>query len=180
MRPSKTASTSFPRTARLALFGLLALVAACEMGEGAEEAEEARAAVQAVAQAAEGPHQRIQPENYRPTPSPLSPGVLVGNTLYLSGSTGGDPETGQLVTGGFEPEFRQVMSNLTRVLEAADMDLGNVVQVTTYMADMADYARYNEMYREYFTVEPLPARATVAVKELARGARVEVMMIAVR
>jgi enamine deaminase RidA (YjgF/YER057c/UK114 family) len=44
----------------------------------------------------------IQPEGYRPTPSPLSPGILVGNTLYLSGSTGGDPETGQLVPGGFE------------------------------------------------------------------------------
>jgi reactive intermediate/imine deaminase len=122
----------------------------------------------------------IQPEGYRPTPSPLSPGILVGNTLYLSGSTGGDPETGQLVAGGFEPEMRQVMANMSTVLAAADMDLTNVVQVTTYLADMADYARYNEIYREYFTVEPLPVRATVAVKELARGARVEMMMTAVR
>jgi reactive intermediate/imine deaminase len=122
----------------------------------------------------------IQPEGYRPTPSPLSPGILVGNTLYLSGSTGGDPETGQLVAGGFEPEMRQVMANMSTVLAAADMDLANVVQVTTYLADMADYARYNEIYREYFTVEPLPVRATVAVRELARGARVEMMMVAVR
>ncbi len=122
----------------------------------------------------------IQPEGYRPTPSPLSPGILVGNTLYLSGSTGGDPETGQLVAGGFEPEMRQVMANMSTVLAAADMDLSNVVQVITYLAEMADYTRYNEVYREYFNVEPLPVRATVAVKELARGARVEMMMVAVR
>ncbi|MFH1762836.1 MAG: Rid family hydrolase [Gemmatimonadota bacterium] len=122
----------------------------------------------------------IQPEGYRPTPSPLSPGILVGNTLYLSGSTGGDPLTGQLVPGGFEPEMRQVMANMTTVLAAAEMDLSNVVQVTTYLADMVDYARYNAIYREYFTVEPLPVRATVAVKELARGAVVEMMMVAVR
>ena len=131
-------------------------------------------------QSAPPAHVLVQPDNFRPTPSPLSPGVLVGNTLYLSGSTGGDPDTGQLVEGGFEPEFRQVLSNLTRVLEAADMDPGHVVQVTTYLADMADYARCNEIYREFFTDEPLPARATVEVSELARGARVEVMMIAAR
>lgn len=122
----------------------------------------------------------IRPANYRPTPSPLSPGILVGNTLYLSGSTGGDPATGQLVPGGFEPEMRQVMRNMETVLAAAEMDLTNVVQVTTYLADMSDYGRYNEIYREYFTVEPLPTRATVAVKELARGAVVEMMMVAVR
>jgi 2-iminobutanoate/2-iminopropanoate deaminase len=104
----------------------------------------------------------------------------VGNTLYLSGSTGGDPDTGQLVPGGFEPEMRQVLANMSTVLAAAEMDLSNVVRVTTYLADMADYARYNEIYREYFTVEPLPVRATVAVKELARGALVEMMMVAVK
>lgn len=124
--------------------------------------------------------QVIRPEGYRPTPSPLSPGILVGNTLYLSGSTGGDPETGQLVPGGFEAEMRQVMANMSTVLAAAGMDLSNVVQVTTYLADMEDYARYNEIYREYFNAEPLPTRATVAVKELARGAVVEMMMVAVR
>lgn len=131
--------------------------------------------------AASAPEKRvIRPANYRPTPSPLSPGILVGNTLYLSGSTGGDPATGELVSGGFEPEMRQVMRNMETVLAAADMDLTNVVQVTTYLADMSDYSRYNEIYREYFTVEPLPTRATVAVKELARGAVIEMMMVAVR
>jgi len=122
----------------------------------------------------------IQPPDYRPTPSPLSPAILVGNTLYMSGATGGDPKTGQLVSGGFEVEMRQIMANLQAVLKAADMDLGNVVAVTAYLADMSDYARFNEIYREYFKVEPLPTRSTVAVKELARGARIELTMTAVR
>lgn len=124
--------------------------------------------------------QLIQPDGYKPTPSPLSPAILVGNTLYMSGSTGGNPLTGQLVAGGFEPEMRQVMTNLQLVLKAAEMDLTNVVAVTAYLADMSDYVRFNEIYREYFTVQPLPTRATVAVKELARGARIELMMTAVR
>ena len=103
----------------------------------------------------------------------------MGNTLYLSGSTGGDPATAQLVPGGFEPEMRQVMANMMTVLEAADMDLSNVVRVTSYLTDMDDYALYNQIYREYFTQEPLPVRASVAVRELARGAVIEMIMIAV-
>jgi 2-iminobutanoate/2-iminopropanoate deaminase len=122
----------------------------------------------------------IQPPNYRPTPSPLTPGILVGDTLYLSGSTGGDPTTGQLVTGGFEPEMRQIMSNVRTVLEAAGMGLSDVVSVTAYLADIADFPRFNEIYREHFTFTPLPTRSTVAVTALARGARLELTMTAVR
>lgn len=156
---------------------VLALAMACEpSGPGPAER------VDSPPSAAPAPPAKvlIQPEGYRPTPSPLSPGILVGNNLYLSGSTGGDPATGRLVPGGFESEMRQVGAKLTTVLEVAGMDLSNVVQVTTYLADMADYARYNEIYREYFTAEPLPTRATVAARELARGARVEMMTVAVR
>src|SRR5215475_524146 len=95
------------------------------------------------------PHKRvIQPANYKPTASPLSPAILIGDTLYMSGATGGDPTTGQLVQGGFEPEMRQIMSNLQTVLKTADMDLTNVVAVTTYLRDMSDFARFNEIYRE--------------------------------
>ena len=132
-------------------------------------------------QAAGTPTKRvIQPPDYKPTPSPLSPAILVGNTLYLSGATGGDPKTGRLVSGGFDAEMRQIMSNLQAVLKAADMDLTDVVAVTAYLADMSDYNRFNEIYREYFKAEPLPTRSTVAVKELARGARIELTMTAVR
>jgi 2-iminobutanoate/2-iminopropanoate deaminase len=122
----------------------------------------------------------VSPANYRPTPSPISPAIFVGNTLYMSGSTGGDPLTAQLVPGGFEPEFRQVMANLQTVLRAARLQLSDVVSVTAYLADMGDYAKFNDLYREYFTVNPLPVRSTVAVKELARGARIEMSMIAAR
>ena len=132
--------------------------------------------------AAQPPRTRraIQPPNYRPTPSPLTPGILVGDTLYLSGSTGGDPASGALVAGGFEAEMRQIMSNVQTVLKEAGMTLADVVSVTAYLADMADFPRFNEIYREYFTSIPLPTRSTVAVKELARGARLELTMTAVR
>jgi reactive intermediate/imine deaminase len=137
-------------------------------------------AAQAATSAAPPTRRVIQPPGYKPTPSPLTPGIMVGDTLYLSGSTGGDPATGQLVTGGFEPEMRQIMSNMQAVLKEANMTLADVVSVTGYLADMADFARYNEIYREYFTTLPLPTRSTVAVRELARGARLELTMTAVR
>lgn len=123
--------------------------------------------------------QVIQPPGYKPTPSPLSPAILVGDTLYLSGSTGADPVSGQIVKGGFEAELRQIMSNVQTVLKTADMDLTNVVAVTAYISDMSDFARFNEIYREYFK-EPFPTRSTVAVKELARGAKIELTTTAVR
>lgn len=122
----------------------------------------------------------IQPANYKPTPSPLTPAILIGDTLYMSGSTGGDPVTGQLVKGGFEPELRQIMSNVQTVLKEAGLTLADVVSVTAYLADMADFPRFNDIYREYFTSTPLPTRSTVAVSGLARGARLELTMTAVR
>ena len=144
-------------------------------------APSAAQAAQAATSASPPPIRRvIQPPGYKPTPSPLTPGIMVGDTLYLSGSTGGDPATGQLVTGGFEPEMRQIMSNMQAVLKEAGLTLADVVSVTGYLADMADFARYNEIYREYFTTVPLPTRSTVAVRELARGARIELTMTAVR
>ena len=122
----------------------------------------------------------IQPASYKPTPSPLVPAIMVGDTLYLSGSTGGDPVSGQLVPGGLEPEMKQIMSNVQTVLTAADMSLADVVSVTVYLADMGDFARFNELYRSYFPSGAYPTRSTVAVKDLARGARLEITMTAVR
>jgi 2-iminobutanoate/2-iminopropanoate deaminase len=124
--------------------------------------------------------QLIKPPGFNATTAPLSPAILVGDTLYLSGSVGSDPATGQLVKGGFEPELRQVMSNVQVLLKAAGMDLSDVVSVTAYLGDMSDFARFNEIYREYFKTQPLPTRSTVAVKELARGSRIELTMTAVR
>jgi 2-iminobutanoate/2-iminopropanoate deaminase len=122
----------------------------------------------------------IQPANYKPSPAPLVPAILVGDTLYLSGSTGGDPASGQLVPGGLEPEFRQIVANLSTVLAAAGMTMADVVSVTAYLADMNDYAKFNELYRGVFPSGAYPTRSTVAVKDLARGARLELTMTAVR
>ena len=72
------------------------------------------------------PRRVIQPKGYKPTPSPLTPGIMIGDTLYLSGSTGGDPATSQLVSGGFEAEMRQIMSNMQTVLKEAGLTLADV------------------------------------------------------
>lgn len=137
----------------------------------------------AVGQQGRGPapaRRVIQPANYKPSPAPLVPAILVGDTLYMSGSTAGDPATGQLIPGGLEAEMKQIFSNLTTVLAAAGMTMGDVVSVTAYLADMNDYARFNELYRAYFPDASYPTRSTVAVKDLARGARIELTMTAVR
>ena len=122
----------------------------------------------------------IQPAGYKPSPAPLVPAILVGDTLYLSGSTGGDPATGLLVSGGLEGETKQIFSNIQTVLKAAGMTLNDVVATTVYLTEMSDYARFNELYRSYFDDGRFPTRSAVAVKELARGARVELTMTAVR
>lgn len=72
------------------------------------------------------------------------------------------------------------MANMRAVLAEAGMDLSDVVSVVAYLADMDDDGRFNELYREYFNTEPLPVRATVAVRELARHARLELQATAVR
>ncbi len=121
----------------------------------------------------------VQPKGSTALQLPFSPGVLVGDTLYLSGVIGSDAN-GQLVPGGFEPEMRQAFANAQAVLKATAMDFGDVVSVTVYLGDIKDFPQMNQIYKEYFKNEPLPARSTVAVKDLVRGARLEVTMTAVR
>jgi 2-iminobutanoate/2-iminopropanoate deaminase len=123
--------------------------------------------------------QVIRPEIFPETGLPYSPGILVGGTLYLSGQLGRDPETARLVPGGVEAETRQALENLGEVLHAAGMDYRDVVSVTAFLADFADFPKFNEVYREVFSEDP-PARATVQVAGLNLGARVEIQMIAAK
>lgn len=123
--------------------------------------------------------QVVRPERFPNTGLPYSPGILVGDTLYLSGQLGRDPATATLVPGGIEAETRQALTNLREVLRAAGMDYGDVVSVTAFIADFADFPKFNDVYREVFASDP-PARATVQVAGLNLGARVEIQMIAVR
>jgi 2-iminobutanoate/2-iminopropanoate deaminase len=130
-------------------------------------------------QQSEGARTVISPENYPYFGFPYSPGILVGNTLYIAGHLGRDPVTTELVEGGLEAETRQAMANIHEVLETAGMDFENVVSVTAYIVNIDDFPRFNAVYREYFADDP-PARATVQVAALNVGAQVELQMIAVK
>jgi len=121
----------------------------------------------------------IRPEKIPNTGLPYSPGILVGNTLYLSGNLGRDPVTANLVRGGIEAETRQSLANIREVLKAAGMDFKDVTSVTAYITSFDDFAKFNAVYREFFPTDP-PARATVQVAALNLGARVELQMIAAR
>ncbi|HLV68049.1 MAG TPA: Rid family detoxifying hydrolase [Polyangiaceae bacterium] len=114
-----------------------------------------------------------------PTPvASYSPAVRVGQLVFVSGQIPLDPATGQLVSGDIEAQTRRVLDNLGAVLEAAGLSYADVAKVTAYLADMQDFAAFDAVYRSYFPVDP-PARATVSVLGLPRGARLEVEAIAV-
>jgi 2-iminobutanoate/2-iminopropanoate deaminase len=112
---------------------------------------------------------------------PYSQGIEAGSgkLVFCSGQIGLDPATQSLVSGGIEPETRRVMENLKAVLEAAGLSLANVVKTTIYLADFNDYGKVNAIYGEYWKSGPAPARATVGVSALPRGAKVEIDAIAV-
>ncbi len=90
---------------------------------------------------------------------PFSPSVRVGDLIFVSGQASVDA-TGKIVPDTFEGEFRRSVENLRKVLETAGSDLKHVVQTRNYVRDAANVARYNELYREYFSV-PFPARTTI-------------------
>jgi 2-iminobutanoate/2-iminopropanoate deaminase len=123
--------------------------------------------------------QRIETPDAPAAIGPYSQGVRVGNTLYLAGQIALDPATGAMVEGGIEAETRQVMENLGAVLRAAGFTFDQVVQSQVFMVDLADFEAMNGIYASYFGDLP-PARATVGVASLPRGARVEILLTAVR
>jgi len=100
-----------------------------------------------------------------------SQAVRCGDTLYLSGQIGLDPATGQLVEG-VESQVNRVFGNLKAVAEAGGASLGDVVKLTVYLTDLANFARVNEAMTRYFS-QPYPARAVVGVASLPRGALIE-------
>ncbi len=102
--------------------------------------------------------------------------MRAGGFLFVSGQIPLTPE-GTLVEGDIRAQTERVMENLKAILEAAGSGLHRVVQTTCFLADMEDFPAFNEVYARYFS-PPYPARATVAVKALPRGARVEVACVA--
>ncbi|MCE1226755.1 MAG: RidA family protein [Geobacteraceae bacterium] len=108
---------------------------------------------------------------------PYSQAVVAGGLLFCSGQIPLDPVSGELVVGTVEQETERVMENLRGVLEAAGTNFDHLVKTTIYLTDMADFAAVNQVYGQYFSTIK-PARATVAVAALPRGARVEIEAVA--
>lgn len=120
--------------------------------------------------------QRVQTERAPAAIGPYSQAVRSGGMVFVSGQIPLTPE-GDLVDGGIEAQTEQVLRNLAMVLEAAGSGLEHVVQVSAFLADMSDFARFNEVYARHFR-EPYPARAVVEVARLPKDVRVEVACIA--
>lgn len=109
---------------------------------------------------------------------PYSPGILIGNTLYLAGTIGEDA-LNNIVPGGIEAETRQALANAGEVLNAAGMGFQDVTSVTVYITSFDDFGKFNEVYHQAFSIDP-PARTAVQVAALIGGAKVELQMIAVK
>ena len=120
----------------------------------------------------------ISTENAPGAIGPYSQAVKAGNFIFCSGQIPLDPKTGEFVSEEIAEQTRQVLKNLSAVLEAAETSLNNVVKTTVFLADMNDFSAMNEVYAEFFS-ENKPARATVQAARLPRDARVEIECIAV-
>lgn len=107
---------------------------------------------------------------------PYSQAISFGDLLFASGQIPLDPKSGEIVGGNIEEQATQVMKNISAILEANNIDFKNVIKTTCFLADMADFAKFNEVYAKYFISNP--ARSCVAVKELPKAVLCEVEVIA--
>jgi reactive intermediate/imine deaminase len=110
---------------------------------------------------------------------PYSQAVQVGNTIYTSGQIPLDPATGELIAGDIDAQARRVFDNLRAVIEAAGASFADVARVGIYLTDLSNFAAVNAVMAEYFQ-QPYPARSTIGVAALPRGAQVEVDLVLVR
>ncbi|MBK5260837.1 MAG: RidA family protein [Thermoanaerobaculia bacterium] len=108
---------------------------------------------------------------------PYSQAVKLGGMVYTSGQIALDPATGNLVDGDFSAQTRRVFENMKAVLNAAGSDFKKVVKATVYLTDLANFQTLNTIYAEYFG-DHKPARSTVGVSQLPKGAQVEIDLIA--
>ena len=109
---------------------------------------------------------------------PYSQAVLAGDFLYVSGQLPLDPVSGAMAGDPAAEQAEQSIRNLSAILEAAGMTLDDVVKTTVLLADIADFAAVNEVYAKHFTGAVLPARAAFAVRDLPKGAKVEIELVA--
>ena len=110
---------------------------------------------------------------------PYSQAIEANGFVYASGQLPIDPATGQFPEGGIKEQTRQSLTNAQNILKEAGTDLSHVVKTTVFLNDIANFASMNEVYAQFFTA-PFPARSAVAVKDLPKGALVEIEVIAVK
>jgi 2-iminobutanoate/2-iminopropanoate deaminase len=110
---------------------------------------------------------------------PYSQAIEANGFVYASGQLPIDPATGQFPEGGIKEQTRQSLTNAHNILKEAGIDLSHVVKTTVFLSDIANFAPMNEVYAQFFR-EPFPARSAVAVKDLPKGALVEIEVIAVK
>jgi 2-iminobutanoate/2-iminopropanoate deaminase len=115
-------------------------------------------------------------------PAPIGPynqAVLSGNTLYVSGAIAIEVSSDNMIQTDIEAETHQAMKNLGEILKAANMDYSNIVKSTIFVTDLGNFAKINAVYASYFKTD-FPARETVQVSALPKGANVEISVIAVK
>ena len=129
-----------------------------------------------------GPRDRLAAVASERAPRAIGPyaqAIRYGELIFCSGQVALDPRSGELVGGGIRAETKQALANLAAVLEAAGSDLAHVTKTTVYLTDLGDFKDMNEVYGDSFGGHT-PARATVQVAGLPRGARVEIECVAIR
>ena len=119
----------------------------------------------------------IKPAKAAPAVGPYNQAVKIGNLLFCSGQIPIDPATGNVVPGDIKAQAVRVLENIKLILEDQNLSLANVVKTTVFMTNLADFAAMNEVYAKYFTAD-CPARSTVQVAALPKGASVEIEIIA--
>lgn len=120
----------------------------------------------------------IHTENAPAVIGPYAQAVISGGLVYTSGQIAVDPATGQVEAQDIAGQTEQIMKNLAAVLKAANSSFAQVIKTTCFLADMSDFAAFNEVYGRYFTGAALPARSCVAVRSLPKGVLAEVEVIA--
>jgi|SRR5436190_10533138 len=108
---------------------------------------------------------------------PYSQGIITDGLLYTAGQVALDPATGDLVAGGIEAQTERVMANLSAILDAAGCVWGDVLKTTIYLVDIGDFSAVNAVYGRYLA-DPPPARTTVGIAALPKGARIEIEAVA--
>lgn len=118
-----------------------------------------------------------RPGEKRPVTAMYSPGIQLGNLLFVSGQGARDPKTNNFPEGPFPEQVKQCLENVKAILEAAGSSLDRVLKCTVFLTDIANFEAMNGVYHTYFTTDP-PARSTVAVKDLPGNSPVEIECIA--